>query len=84
MYVSVIHTISEPDPFWAAAEAGLDTPEGVTLHSSYPNGDGSKAVCLWEGPSADAVRDFVDGAAGSYASNEYFEVNAERAQGLPG
>lgn len=82
MYVSVIHTISDPDRFWSAAEEG-ELPQGVTLHSSFPNPDGSKAVCLWEGDSVDAVKEVIEGSVGEVSSNEYFTVNADKAQGLP-
>ena len=83
MYVAVIHSISHPEEFWRAAEQG-EFPEGVNLHSSLPNTDGSRAVCLWEAESPDAVRDVVEGTVGEFSSNEYFEVNAQNAQGLPG
>jgi hypothetical protein len=82
MYVSVIHTISDPQRFWSAAEGG-ELPEGVALHSSFPNPDGSKAACLWEGDSVDAVKDVIESTVGEVSSNDYFEVDAEKAQGLP-
>lgn len=83
MYVSVIHTINDPSQFWSTAESA-EFPEGVSLHSSLPNGDGSKAVCLWEADSVDAVKETVESTVGDVSSNEYFEVDAGRAQGLPG
>jgi hypothetical protein len=82
MYVSVVHTISDPERFWSAAESG-ELPRGVTLHSSYPNSDGSRAACLWEADSVEAVKEVIEGTVGEVSSNEYFEVQAERAQGLP-
>jgi hypothetical protein len=83
LYVVVIHSISRPEEFWGAAEQG-EFPEGVNLHSALPNADGSRAVCLWEAESPDTVRDLVEGTVGEFSSNEYFEVNAQNAQGLPG
>jgi hypothetical protein len=82
MHVIAIHSVSDPEGFWAAASS-LDPPEGVTLHSTLPNDDGTRAVCVWEANSVDAVRDFVDGNSAGMSSNEFFEVNPENARGLP-
>jgi hypothetical protein len=83
MFVVAIHDVKNPDKFWDIAQTS-EIPAGVTLVQTYPNADGTRATCLWEASSLDAVRDFVDGAAGDSASNEFFEVNASNAQGLPG
>lgn len=82
MYVSVIHTISDPESFWGTAGTA-EFPEGITLHSSFPNEDGSKAVCLWEGGSVDEIKKLVEDTVGEVSSNEYFGVDSEKAQGLP-
>ena len=82
MYVIAIHSISNPRQFFDAA-ANTPVPEGMTLHSVPPNGDGSRAVCLWEADSSDAVRELVDGTVGGASSNEFYEVDAGNAQGLP-
>jgi hypothetical protein len=82
MYVTAIHDISDPEKFWGSAET-TEIPEGITLHSSFPNADGSRAVCLWEADSVEAVRDFVDGGVGDASQNEFYGVNAQNAQGLP-
>jgi hypothetical protein len=80
MHIVVIHSISDPDRFWAA-----DVPEGgPTLHSALPNDDRTRAVCVWEADSLDTVKQLVEGTVGEVSSNEYFEVNAENAQGVPG
>jgi hypothetical protein len=46
MHVVVIHSISDPDKFWATADES-ELPEGIALHSALPNDDGTRAVCLW-------------------------------------
>jgi hypothetical protein len=84
MYVSVIHTTSDPETFWSKIQAAGDPPEGLKLHTVFPSGDGSKAVCLWAGPSAEAVRELVEGTVGEVSDNEYIEVDESKAQGLPG
>jgi hypothetical protein len=80
MYVIAIHSISDPERFWGGE---LDLPEGTTLPSVLPNEDGTRAVCVWESDSVETVRNLVESAAGEISSNEYFEVNANKAQGLP-
>ena len=82
MYVSVIHDIGDPGRFWGAVESS-EIPAGVTIHSTLPNEDGTRAVCLWEAESVDAVKDAVEGTVGEVSSNEFFEVDASKAQGLP-
>jgi len=84
MYVVAIHAIDDPKTFWDAAQVVLaELPEGTTLQSAIPNEDGSRAVCLWESDSVDTVRGIVEGAAGHVSTNEYFDVNAQNAIGLP-
>ena len=84
MYVSVIHEVSDPERFWSSIQAAGEPPEGVALHSVLPNSEGTKAVCLWEADSLDAVRELVGGTVGDAAENEFFLVDDSRAQGLPG
>ena len=80
MYVIAIHDISDPDAFWAEQP---ELPEGLELPTVAPSPDGTRAICIWKGDSVDAVREFVDGATGEIANNEFFAVNDENAQGLP-
>jgi hypothetical protein len=80
MYVTAIHSISDPEQFFGGQ---LELPDGVVLHSVIPNGDGSRAVCIWEADSAGTVERIVETAAGEISDNEYFEVDAAKAQGLP-
>jgi hypothetical protein len=49
MYVIAIHSISDPEKFWGAADERL-----------------------------------VDGTVGDVSRNEFFGVNEQNAQGLPG
>jgi hypothetical protein len=50
-------------------------PEGMRLHRVYSLVNGAKAVCLWEGESADAVGDLVDQFVGDCSRNEFYEVD---------
>jgi len=42
-YIAAIHDIGDPDRFWGGL---LDLPEGMQLHSIWPRGDRTRAVCL--------------------------------------
>jgi hypothetical protein len=79
MNVGVIHRISDPKAFQQAERAALEAglPEGFHLpvHAEAP--DHTTAMCVWDGPSVDAIRDLVESVVGEYSRNEYFEVELE-------
>jgi hypothetical protein len=84
MYIVVKHNISNPAKFWDTAQASIPTlPKDVKLHSTLPNREGSNAVCLWEANSIDAVKAAIEPLLGEISRNEYFEVDAKKAIGLP-
>ena len=87
MYITAIHQITDPEQFWQTARAVTppvgEFPPGITLHNTFANPDGTKAVCLWQAETVDQVRDLVDSAVGQFSQNEYFEVSKETALGLP-
>jgi hypothetical protein len=82
MHVIAVHSISDPDKFFEAAQS-TPIPDELTLHSLLPSSDRSRAVCVWEAESREAVQKFVDDNIGDVSSNEFFEVDAGSAQGLP-
>ena len=83
MYVEAIHRISDPEKFFAVAQETMGSlPEGVTVQQMFPSVDGANAVCLWQAPSVDAVREIVDGASAGIAVNDFFEISADQAVGL--
>jgi hypothetical protein len=80
MYVAVIHDISDPEKFWNMS----GFPEGITFRATFPNPTGTRAVCLFEANSVGTLRDCLEGAVGAVSHNEYYEVAADKAVGLPG
>ena len=82
MYVVAQHTILDREQAMAAGQGLFAPPPGFTLHLFAPNAEASKAICLWEADSVEAVRDLVDGAIGQYSRNEYFAVDEGTAVGL--
>jgi len=73
MYVLVQHTISDPATFWNAAYPNTTSPE-IKLHHTFPTPDGTRAVCIWEAESVDALRDTLEPLFGKLSRNEYFAV----------
>jgi hypothetical protein len=80
MHVISIHSVSDPDAFWAGK---LDLPEGTELQVVAPSSDGTRGVCVFKSDSIDTVRNLVDGATGAISKNEFYAINEGNAQGLP-
>ena len=85
MHVVVQHRITDPEKFFSAdaQEVAENAPAGVQARQFFPSQDKSVAVCLWEGDSIDAVRDYIDRITEGASENTYFEVSTEYAMGLP-
>ncbi|HEY6652898.1 MAG TPA: hypothetical protein VI028_02105 [Solirubrobacterales bacterium] len=85
MNVVVQHRITDPEKFFSmdAEEVSGGGPPGVQGQQFYPSQDKTVAVCLWEADSIDAIRDYLDPATAGASENTYFEVDGERAMGLP-
>ena len=84
MLIIAHHNISDPDGFWTAAKEVLKgLPSGLKVHGIYPSTDNRTGTCLWEAGSVQEVQQFLDKNAGQYAKNFCYEVNTERAVGLP-
>jgi hypothetical protein len=84
MFIVVQHQISNPKKFWEEAHLAVaKLPAGVKIHSTLPNTDGTKAVCIWEAGEINAVKDAVESSVGQFSKNEYFSVEEKNAMGLP-
>ena len=90
MYVSVHHTIADPQK-WEQITNNMTTmveqgrlPQGLKGLMYLPGADGRRADCLWEAHSVDALKSFLDREIGTAARNEYFQIKADAAFGLPG
>jgi hypothetical protein len=80
MYVFTIHSISDPDAFWAGP---LDLSEGTELPIVVPSSDGTRGVCVFKSDSVDTVKHLVEAATGQISTNEYYAINEGSAMGLP-
>ena len=84
MFITVIHRISDPDAFEAAASAATaKIPSHLKLHQYLTGTDRKTATCLWAAPSADKVKEFLEPVLGHVSKNEYVPLNAASALGLP-
>ena len=84
MFVSVIHRVSNPDEFWAIAEkATANMPADLKLPQFVTSEDLATTICLWDVPSVDRLKTFLEPLLGRVSKNEYIAITTERSSGLP-
>jgi len=84
MFISVKHSISNPQEFWDIAGKTLTSlPDGIIFHSSFPTEDRTIAFCLWEAESLEMFKKYLDGEVGHVSQNDYFLIDEKSAFGLP-
>ena len=83
MYVMVQHTISDPATFWNSADPTSDLPPNLKLHPTFPPADGTRAVCIWEADSVEAVRNFLEPLFGKASWNDYYTVENKEGFARP-
>jgi hypothetical protein len=83
--IIVQHQIKDPEKFFGLTEEVTgNVPPGVRVRQFCPSEDRTRAVCLWEAESLDALREYCDRFAGpEVVENEYYVVDEELAFGLP-
>jgi len=77
--VIAIHEIEDVAGFWAVVRGTVAHSPTARLDAFYPLVNGSKAVSVWDGISADVVGDFLEERFGGFGSSELYEVDPERA-----
>ena len=84
MFVSVIHRISDPDKFFQMVTANAGKiPSDVRLPQYFTSEDHRTMVCLWEAPSVQSVKDFLEPLSRGMCINEYVAVDLGASKGLP-
>jgi hypothetical protein len=86
MYVVVQHRFKNRQVAFERGERLIKNegaPEGVHGLQFYPAKDGSGAACLWEAPSVESVKKYVDSTLGDSSENTVYEINAELAFSSP-
>lgn len=83
MFIAIVHEIHDPTKFQQCAEEVFPLPEDLHVHYFLPATDLSQAVCLYEAPSVDRLRDYIDGTLRDASTQYYFPVADQHAMGLP-
>lgn len=84
MFVVVQHDITNADAFFGAAESVVGgAPKGLKTAQFFPSNDRKRAMCLWEAPSVDSVKNYLEAKIGSSSRNTYYAVDSKVAMGLP-
>lgn len=84
MIIVVYHNIYAPDKFWASAQESFPKlPEaGVNRVIQVPNNDMTKATCLWEAESIEALDSYLRSKVSDWSSESYYELKADAAMGV--
>lgn len=83
MYIAIEHDIHDATAFQRNAERVFPLPEDLVVHHFLPSADFSRANCLYEGPSVETVRDYLEPILGEASTQRYFAVAEGAALGLP-
>ena len=71
-----------PDTAAARVVSNDGGPPGVQGLQTLVAADASMAFCVWETPSVETLRGYLDPATAGVLENAYFEVDSERSLGL--
>jgi hypothetical protein len=83
MFVAIHHEIHDPALFRQKANEMAPPPGSLRRHQFLTATDLSRATCLWEAPTVDELRGYIDPALVPASTQTYFAINEERAVGLP-
>lgn len=83
MFVAISHEIHDQEVFKHKANAMAPPPDSLRRHQFLIAPDLSRATCLWEAPSVDDLRDYINPALEPASTQTYFPVHEEHAIGLP-
>ncbi len=83
MFIAIHHVIHDPERFKEKVNRMSPPPASLRRHQFFTATDLSGAACLWEAPSVDDLRDYIDPQLEPASTQTYLQVNEERAVGLP-
>jgi len=83
MFIAIEHVIHDPEGFQERGEEVFPLPEDLIVHHFFPAADFTRAACLYEAPSIDRLRGYLDGKLGDASTQRYFPVAESVAIGLP-
>ena len=83
MFVAIHHEIHDQGLFKEKVNQMPSPPDSLRRHQFFTATDLTRAACLWEAPSVEELRDYIDPALEPASTQTYFRVYEERAVGLP-
>jgi hypothetical protein len=89
MHAVIHHYISDPAKWGQSVKNIMSMieqrrlPKGLKALEYLPGVNGRRADCVWEADSLGSLKQFIERETTGSARNEYFEVKAEDAIGLP-
>ena len=89
MFIGIHHNITDAKKWEQVGQTIIPMieqgrlPKGVKALLYLPSTDGRRAVCVWEADSVEYLKRFLEPLTTPAARNEYFQINAEQAMGLP-
>jgi hypothetical protein len=66
-----------------AGSAADKIPPDLRLPQYFSSADRSTTICLWEAPSVDRVREFLEPLTAGICKNEYAQIDVGLSSGLP-
>jgi hypothetical protein len=83
MFIVIYHEIHDQQLWKDKVNQMASPPHSLRRHQFLTATDLTKAACLWEAPSVDELRDYIDPSLEPASTQVYFPVYEERAVGLP-
>jgi hypothetical protein len=85
MHVVVEHKVIDREKLTAVNPQEINDggPPGVQGVQTLVAADGSMVFCVWETPSIDALRGYLDPATAGVTENTYVEIDGSHSIGLP-
>lgn len=83
MFVVIDHEIHDRDLFKSKVNAMAPPPPELWRHQFLTSTDLTRATCLWEAPTVEPLRSYIDGSLQPASTQTYYTVNETRAVGLP-
>src|SRR3954454_15662991 len=80
MHLGVVHTIRDRAAWDSVVNVeSLDFPPGFVLLGSVTQDDVSRAICIWDAPSVDALQRMLDDMLGEASVNDCFVADQARS-----
>jgi hypothetical protein len=84
MHLGVVHTIRDRAAWDSVvSDESLEFPPGFELLGSVTQDDVSRAICIWDAPSVDALQRMLDEMLGAASVNDCFVADPARSFNLP-